>query len=143
MIDFPDQTQCSYLLSQSSFKFRTKVLDESWRRWQTEYLLGLRERFSAKNSVCNVKIGQVVMISEDNTPRLSWKLGIIEELIPSLDSHTRSVKLRTNYGFLVRSVKKLIPLELETNENFSLRPVVERVKRQAAIAARSKFATSF
>ena len=92
-------------------------------------MVGLRERATCRGGFSNVKVGQIVLMSE-NIPRTGWKLGIIEELLPSLDEQTRSVKLKTSSGCLLRPISKLVPLELECEvprleigSNTSSRPV--------------------
>ena len=55
----------------------------------------------------------------DNTPRLQWRLGVIEELIEGLDVFVRAVRIRTNGGKTDCSIAKLYRLkinELEYNE---------------------------
>ena len=55
----------------------------------------------------------------DNTPRLQWRLGVIEELIKELDGFVRAARIRTNGGKTDSPIAKLYPLEineLEDNE---------------------------
>ena len=116
-------------------------------RWQHEYLSCLRERYRSKASDNKVKMGQVVLIYDNLTPRVSWKMGIITKLFPGSDGYVRSVEVRTKSGFLLRPITKLFPLEVEcVEESFTpLVPGPEVIsdrrppQRQAAIAAREKF----
>ena len=123
------------------FLRRSKILQEFWRRWYSEYLTSLRERGNISSSVDLVRVGQVVLISE-NLPRSKWKLGLIEDLIPSSDGITRSVKVRTSLGSVLRPVTMLYPLELQFDEPRILAPtnVVERPRRLAAKNALEKIA---
>ena len=130
--DFPDtidEDQISDLTYNSAkmlskaFIYRTKVLENFWKRWESEYLKSLRERFNIPNRNRNNLLvpGQIVLI-HDNVHRSQWKMGMILELIPSLDQYVRSVKLKVSNGTLIRPVTKIYPLEVQSNEP----PVVER-----------------
>ena len=59
------------------------------------------------------KIGEVVLIADEHTPRAQWKIGRIDELIFSADKLCRSVKLILPGGKRMnRPIKLLYPLEL-------------------------------
>ena len=96
----------------------TKLLEHFWNRWAKEYLTLLRERYNfiGKEPCRVIKMGDVVLVHE-NTPKVSWKLGIVITLYPGLDSVVRTVDVRTASGVLCRSVTKLYPLEVQ-DENF-------------------------
>ena len=55
----------------------------------------------------------------NDTPRLQWRLSVIEELIKGLDGFVRAARIRTNGGKTDCPIAKLYPLEineLEDNE---------------------------
>ena len=118
------------------------MLNDFWKRWHSEYLLNLRERFNVKNKSKLVEKGSVVLIN-DGLPRLQWKLGIIQELIPSLDGIVRSVKLKTLNGIQLRPITKLYPLELKCENCLvqSSDEIPNRPRRLAALQAREKFSS--
>ena len=66
-----------------------------------------------------LKIGSVVLIREEGSPRLKWPLARISEVIESKDGLIRAVKLRTKKGELIRSVKKLHCLEVPDSDSSS------------------------
>ena len=54
--------------------------------WKDEYLLSLRERISLYHKGANrsqglPKIGDIVLVKDDNLPRAAWKLGKIINLV--------------------------------------------------------------
>lgn len=60
-----------------------------------------------------LKVGDVALIGEDNTPRQSWRLGRIEELFPGRDGLVRSCAVRTSSGTVLRRpIQLLYPLEI-------------------------------
>jgi hypothetical protein len=61
----------------------------------------------------DVKVGDIVLV-HDETPRIYWPLGRIEELTTGRDGHTRAVRVRTRRGILSRPVAKLYPLEIRS-----------------------------
>ena len=131
------------LIDRMSVNLSSK-LNAFWKRWRMEYLTALRERHNQTNKDVNnnVKVGQVVLVHDDNLPRIRWKLAVIEELYPGADGVIRSVKIRTSNGITNRPVVKLYPLEVDSMQNAISREnsiVTERPKRAAAIAAREKF----
>ena len=96
-------------------------MDEFWSIWKTQYLLSLRERsqnFSKHpriQSSKEPKVGDIVQIKE-STPRGTWRIGIITELIESRDGEERAAKVRlSNKNILQRSLVHLYPLEIDDN----------------------------
>ena len=114
-----------------------RILEVFWSRWVKEYLVALRER--DKNLNCTspkVSVGDVVLV-EDCVPRVNWKMAIVSELFQGRDGVVRSVKLKTNNGYITRPILKCYPLEIHCDDyklvldNDNTRPL-----RQAAIRAR-------
>ena len=63
---------------------------------------------------CNLKLGSVVLIREENIPRLQWPLGLGIEILPSKDNLTRSVKIKMAKGIVQRPVQELHDLEVQS-----------------------------
>ena len=96
-------------------KTKFEILQSFWTRWRREYVTALREyqRASGKTET-KVKVGDIVQI-HDETKRIYWKLGIVENLITGRDGHVRAVNLRTSNGITNRPITKLYPLELHVD----------------------------
>lgn len=93
-----------------------------WKVWSTDYLRNLPcivPQFEEKGSL---KVGSIVLVQEDNIPRLGWVMGRVTELFPGRDGKICCVKLQTPKGFLIRAVQRLYKLEFlepmfeETNQ---------------------------
>ena len=82
-----------------------------WKRWVKEYLPTLQERQKWVNQRPNFRVGDVVLIVDDNTPRGIWPLGLIVEVHPASDGLLRSVKVKVRNTVLTRPVNKLCMLE--------------------------------
>ena len=94
-------------------------------------------------------VGDVVLLQNDSTKRVLWKLALVRELLPGLDGRIRAavVQVAGSRNLWKRSVKHLIPIEVRSNiDEFtspgstgpgdsSHRPVtvVNRPRRRAAV----------
>ena len=61
-----------------------------------------------------IKPGDIVLVHDD-TPRITWKLAVIEELMKGKDGLVRAAKIRTSQGRTNRPIARLIPLEVSSN----------------------------
>ena len=113
------QQDPDFLLRLSS----SRRLLETWRKgqrhptrfgnWFSDYVLSLHERTQRHLKAPRIQSemqparGDVVLLKE-NSPRGTWKLGIIEELTTSSDGEVRAATVRT---MLNRTLNFLYPLE--------------------------------
>lgn len=91
---------------------REERLDVFWKRWSKEYLCNLPPLINKCKLHGSIAIGSVVLIREDNTPRLKWPLGVVEEVFPGKDGFVRSVRIRTSKGVVLRPIQRLYDLEV-------------------------------
>ncbi|CAG2184419.1 unnamed protein product [Mytilus edulis] len=114
-IDTEEDNNLNLDFTEANKRFNHKVtlIEHFAKRWRMEYLTGLREFHRvAGDQSAHVKIGSVVQIM-DNSPRMMWKLAVIEDLITGKDGVVRAVKLRTPNGLITtRPIVKLVPLEI-------------------------------
>lgn len=96
---------------QKRFLYRQRIADHFWRRWQKEYLPNLNVRKKWKTEEPPLKVGDVVLVSEDKIPRSKWTIAKVEELRTGRDGLVRNVKVKTAKGLLSRPVQKLHLLE--------------------------------
>ena len=86
-------------------------------RWKHEYLTSLREHHKTTGTKRQkVKVGEVVLI-QDDTPRIGWRLAVIEELIEGKDGLVRAPHIRIAQGRTNRPISKLCPLEVSSDES--------------------------
>ena len=85
--------------------------NQYWSRWQREYLSCLQTRCKWQNVQSNVKVGDVVLIVDEHTPRGLWPLGRVTEVKVSRDGLVRSAQVKTKSTFLWRPIAKLVLLE--------------------------------
>jgi len=96
-----------------------KELDKFWEVWKANYLLSLRETLplSHKGSRSQLsrlpKVGEIVIIKDDFSPRRTWKLARIKEIIFSKDNCVRSAVVQLpNKNIISRAINHLFPLEV-------------------------------
>uniref|UniRef100_A0A8R1E3M2 DUF5641 domain-containing protein n=1 Tax=Caenorhabditis japonica TaxID=281687 RepID=A0A8R1E3M2_CAEJA len=86
--------------------------------WSTQYLLNLQESKTKRHNFTKTKpkVGQLVLLHQEKTARHKWPLAQIVKLLPSADGMIRSVLIKCQKQLLKRSVKHLIPLEIDETE---------------------------
>ena len=81
-----------------------------WRRWLKECIPALNNRPKWTSEFRDLKVGDVVLVIQPDTPRGRWPLGRIAEVYPGRDGHTRVAKVACGVKTVVRPINKLIPL---------------------------------
>lgn len=97
----------------NSWQRITKSVQTIWKRWSLSYLNSLQQRGKWVNRKENLKLGDMVLIREENLPPCKWLLGRVVKLYPGQDKIVRVVEVKTNKGIFKRSVSKLSILPIE------------------------------
>ncbi|CAI2312801.1 unnamed protein product [Caenorhabditis sp. 36 PRJEB53466] len=95
------------------------VIQGLWKEWSEQYVINLRESHSKprRHSATTPRVGQVVLVTNENAPRHHWSLGLITELKEASDGEIRKAVVRCKRNYIERSISHLIPLEVpEENE---------------------------
>lgn len=87
-----------------------QIRQKFWRKWQKEYITELQQRTKWKRDTTKLKIGDMVLLHEDNVPPLSWRLGRVEKLYPGRDGISRVADIYTVRGSVRRPLIRLCPL---------------------------------
>ncbi|KAF8766400.1 hypothetical protein HNY73_019465 [Argiope bruennichi] len=82
--------------------------DFGWNIWSSE------SKTKNVNIFCSSR-GDVVLIGNDNTKRISWPTWQNNKVMPGKDGITRLVKLKTSRGELLRPVQRLYPVGSVSN----------------------------
>ena len=92
------------------------MADQFWTRWKREYLQYLQLRSKWQRQKREARVGDVVLLTDANTPRNDWRRGVITEVFISRDGYVRSVRLRIGRrsdgesSSLIRPIHKLVLL---------------------------------
>ena len=88
-----------------------------------EHLMALREiTTSHKESQSQIsrlpKIGEIILVKDDNVLGRTWKLALIKEYILSKDGQIRSVIIQLlNKQLVSRAINHLFPLEIQATQS--------------------------
>ncbi|GFX18806.1 DUF1758 domain-containing protein [Trichonephila clavipes] len=108
----PEHTNEDKLSLRSRWDIVQKMKLGFWRKWKIDYLSNLQTRTKWKCPNNNFKVGEIVIIKEDNIPPATWPLGKVIETHPGKDSVVRVLTLRTVKGRFKRPIHKLCKLPL-------------------------------
>ncbi|XP_055614611.1 uncharacterized protein LOC129760951 [Uranotaenia lowii] len=95
-----------------------KRIQHFWDRWRVEYLTQLQGRFKRWKTPIEIKIGQLVVIKDDNLPPSRWKMGRVDRVFPGPDGVVRVVTLKTATGPSTRPVEKLCVLPASSQPDY-------------------------
>lgn len=123
------------------------------KQFDTQYLSSLRERH-AQNcghdpKTIKIKVGDVVMVYDDQTPRRDWKIAIVTQLFRGENDTVRSAEVRyvvnpdsttssiCRTSLMTRAINHLIPLEMSissdlTSEESSMDTTKESISKKKA-----------
>jgi len=87
------------------------LADLFWRRCMKEYLPLLQRRQKWLQPQRNLKVGDLVLVCDENSKRGACPKAIVEETFPDGDGMVRRVRVRTASTEYLRDVRKLCLLE--------------------------------
>lgn len=97
----------------SRWQFIQQRVQAFWKKFSFEYLHNLQQRMKWRKLQQNLKVGDIVLVKEDNLPSYKWLLGKIVELHPNDQGLVRVVTLKTSKSILKRPIVKLCKLPVE------------------------------
>ena len=83
------------------------VVRHFWKRWSHEYLSSLRKHNKWKFPSRNIRIGDIVILQEDNLVTTKWPLAKVIQVHPGKDGLVRVATVKTSTGVYKRPVAKL------------------------------------
>jgi hypothetical protein len=105
------------LFLRKKWRIAQRMADNFWIRWRKEYLPILTRRTKWIQCGVEIKVGDVVVIIEDNAVRGSWPLGRVIRTYPGTDSRVRVVDVKTSTGTYKRPVSKICRLDVQKCED--------------------------
>ena len=89
------------------------LADCFWKRRLREYVPALQQRQKWAREKGNLKVNDLVMLVDENSPRGRWLLGRVIKIYPGHDQRVRVGEVKTKNSTLVRPISKLVLLEEE------------------------------
>ena len=105
-------------------KNQRHLLTQLTNCWRKDYLLSLREYRAVKGNSQgpSIRIGDIVIVKDDNTKRIFWKMARVVELLKGSDGVARAALINVSNGngpprILKRSIRHMIPIELSDTDD--------------------------
>lgn len=89
------------------FQYLEMLVDAIWKRWINEYLPNLVTRPKWKTELMNLKVGDSVLLVDEQAPRGEWIGGTVESVHPGRDGKVRTATILTPQGSKMRPIIKL------------------------------------
>ena len=87
-----------------------KLYQDLWSRWRTEYLQNLQKRVKWKKESNNLRIGDVVLMTDSDMGVKAWPMGQITKVYPGSDGLVRAADVYGNAKTYMRPIRKLVLL---------------------------------
>lgn len=78
-----------------------------WDRWRNEYLSELQQKLKWRVNQRGLKEGDLVVIKDNYTPPLKWRMARVHKLYPGSDGVSRVVDVATSKGVIRRAAHNL------------------------------------
>lgn len=102
-IGVPDLDMLSNAKLNKKLKYRQKIFNDLRARFRSEYLGQLMLK-NSKKETREIKVGDVVLIGDDNTKRIDWPLARVMDAITGCDGKNRVFVLKSRKGILKRPI---------------------------------------
>lgn len=110
------------------WKQMKEIQTQFWQRFQKEYLHHLQKRTKWIHPTTSLQVGQLVLLKEQSTTPLQWKMGKVIKCYPDDAGNVRQVDIKTSTQDSIRkSATTLVPL-LPDVEN-EAEPALRRSQR--------------
>ena len=86
-------------------------LSRFWSVWTKEYIRTLPPSVRKFRPQGKLSEGSLVMLREDNVPRMRWVHGVVTKLFMGRDGKVRSAEVRTPLGYKTRPIQRLHDLD--------------------------------
>lgn len=111
LTSFPDPDLTNLNISRlNRWQLVQRLHQDFWKRWHAEYLQTLQQRNKWAKDTKAIEPGMLVLIKNEQTPPLYWRLGRVVQTHPGHDGICRTATVKTTQGLLQRPVVKLCPL---------------------------------
>lgn len=94
----------------------SQIVQTFWKRWRNESLYKYYPRYKWREQAENLKVGDIVLVMDEDFPPCDWGLAVITATKPGRDGLVREVTVRTKNTELVRPITKLCKLPTDQTE---------------------------
>ena len=99
---------------------QNKALNQLWKMWKEEYVRNLGTVPTREKESNKLKVGELVMVTDNLAPRCQWKIGIVEKVQKGRDEKIRTcwIKTGTSKTSIARPVQHVSRLEMDSMEDY-------------------------
>jgi hypothetical protein len=97
---------------------QNKLLNLCWKMWNEGYVRSLGTVPTKQGESNRLTVGELVMVTDNQTPRCKWKVGIVERVKEGRDGRIRQCWIRTGNSTLPRPVQHVSRLEMDSMEDY-------------------------
>ena len=108
--------------ARKQWKIAQERADHFWKRWIKEYAPTIAKRTKWFSEAKEIKVGDCVLIVDENAPRNRYEKGvIIKTHFSPIDGRIRSADVKTSSTIRTRPVAKLAVLDLDGKEDLKVK----------------------
>ena len=97
----PGSFQQEDLYSKKRWRRVQYLANEFWLKWKADFLQSLQARQKWVRTSRNMKVGDVLIIKDENLHRNQWPLARVVQTYPSDDGLVRKVKVKDYHSLLI------------------------------------------
>ena len=86
----PESVETSTYHPRQRWRKFQDIISQVWRRWLKECFPALNSRPKWTSANRDLKVGEVGLVNQPDSPRGRWPLGLVTEVYPGQDGHTVS-----------------------------------------------------
>ncbi|KAG8177181.1 hypothetical protein JTE90_015789 [Oedothorax gibbosus] len=124
------------------YRYRQKLKENLRKRFRAEYL-GQLKHYAWKRCPISLQIGQIILVGNDQTKRLSWPLAKVLELYPGKDGNIRVARLKTAHAEFLRTLQRLYPMEMTPDSSDGVQQVSESSQPRSRLVRTIKVPSRF
>ena len=109
VVEDPDSVSARALSERA--RLCERRLSRFWSVWTKEYIRTLPPSVRKFRPQGKLSEGSLVMLREDNVPRMRWVHGVVTKLFMGRDGKVRSAEVRTPSGYKTRPIQRLHDLD--------------------------------
>ena len=106
------------------------LLDALWKKWRTDYVMTLQQRSKWLGRRPNLRVNDLVLLTDESAPREFWPLAIVTEIKPDEVGNVRTIVVKSSGGKEhERDIRKVALLERDGEET------VENVSKDTSVSS--------
>lgn len=84
-----------------------------WQKWSQEYLTTIQTRFKWATPGRQMRVRDMVLVRNENTPPQRWMMRRVIEVFPGRDGRVRSCRIQTQRSVYERPISQLVYLPID------------------------------